>query len=371
MHYGRYGCHIEEVLLVVLPSLPIEMSKNLSEGYVRPRPILSNCKYKYSDFVDPVYKTNKTPKEEIDQLCCRATHCVRLKVTTHAENDNLYIFVLYAGQGCEFMRRWLKFFMTTVYPRNFEVAGYHCLTPKGLTLDIWVDGIEDGWKGDFLALYSLNLMLDTHTVVHLKNDWLWTTIKDQSLSHDELVKICNFHLVYLGRGLFVELMERIQPLTTVEENADTKMVVIGELTFDEQDTLNKVIYRGLGVGIDRAREQIHSITHTAGDEIRRDITIKEESEADTTQVDYENLEHEFNLKKLSIRCNRAEVMQYLESRHQLVQGKSMIVKKCEKTLRVHVHKLNLRSLTTIKLSPEMLQKLHAPVDYDSDKTEDY
>ena len=142
VHYGRYGHHLEEVLLVVLPSLPTKMSKNLSEGYVRPRPIPLNCKYKYSDFVDPVYETHKIPKEEIDQLCCRATHCVRLKVTTHAENDNLYnIFALYAGQDCKCMRRWLKFFMTTVYPRNFEVAGHHCLTPKELTLDIWVDGM--------------------------------------------------------------------------------------------------------------------------------------------------------------------------------------------------------------------------------------
>ena len=49
----------------------------------------------------------------------------------------------------------------------------------------------------------------------------------------------------------------------------------------------------------------------------------------------------------------------------------MIVKKYEKTVHVHVHKLNLRTLTSIKLSPEMLQKLHAPVDYDSDKTKYY
>ena len=322
--------------------------------------------------MEPVYETDKVLKEEIEQLCCRATHCVRLKVTTHAENNNLYnIFALYAGQDCKFMRRWLKFFMMTVYPRNFEAASHHCLMPKGLTLDIWAGGIEDGRKGDFLALYSLNLMLDTHTVVHLKNGRLWTTIKNRLLSHDELVKMCNFHLVYLGRGLFVELMERKRPLTIVEENDDTKTVIIGELTFDEQDTLDKVIYCGLGFGVDRSREQIRSLPHTAGHEINREITIKKEREANTAQIDYEKLEHEFNLKKLSIRCNRAEVTQYLESKHQLVQGESTTDKRCEKTIRVHVHKLNLRTLTSIKLSREMLQKLHAPVDYDSDKIEDY
>ena len=143
----------------------------MSEVYVRPWPIPLNCKYRYSDFVDPVYETDKVPEEEMDRLSCRATHCVRLKVTDHAENDNLYnIFVLYTGQDCDFMRRWLKFFMMTVYPRNFEVAGHYCLRPKGLTLDIWADSIEDGQKGDLLMLYSLNLMLDMHTLVHLKND---------------------------------------------------------------------------------------------------------------------------------------------------------------------------------------------------------
>ena len=74
-----------------------------------------------------------------------------------------------------------------------------------------------------------------------------------------------------------------------------------------------MIYRGLGVGIDKSREQTCSITHTAGDEVSRDIAIKEELEASTTQINYENLEQEFNLNKLSIRCNHAEVTQYLES----------------------------------------------------------
>ena len=78
--------------------------------------------------------------------------------------------------------------MTTVY----------CLQPKGLTLDLWADNIEDGWKGDFLTLYGLNQMLDTHTLVHLKNNRLWTTIKNPSPNHDDLLKMCNFHLVYLG-----------------------------------------------------------------------------------------------------------------------------------------------------------------------------
>ena len=76
------------------------MPKKFSQGFIRLWPIPSNSKYKYSDFVDPVYETDKVPKDEMEHLSCRATHCVRFKVTDHVENDNLYnIFTLYSGQN--------------------------------------------------------------------------------------------------------------------------------------------------------------------------------------------------------------------------------------------------------------------------------
>ena len=309
-------------------------------------------------------------------LSCRATHCVRLKVTDHAENDNLYnIFALYSGQDCEFIRRWLKFFMTTVYPKNFETAGHYCLDPKGLTLDIWVDGIEDRWKGDFLTLYGLNLMLNIHTLVHIKNNRLWTTIKNPSPNHDNLLKMCNFHLAYVGRGLFVELTERKRPLTVVDEDTDTKTVVIGELTFDECDTLDKVIYRGLGFGVDKSGIPLHSLPYTIGCENEGVITIKEEEEHDTESpiapIDYGKLEREFSLKILSIRCSHDEVEQYLQSIQQHAQSETSSAVLCEKMVCVYVHKLNLGTLSSIKLNPDLLRKLHVTVDYDSDKTEEY
>ena len=155
----------------------------------------------------------------------------------------------------------------------------------------------------------------------------------------------------------------------VEENVDTKTVVIGELTFDEQNTLNKVIYRGLGFGVDKYGVQPHSLPHTADHENK--IVIKEEVVSKVSPIDYGKLEQEFNLKTLSIRCNRAEVTEYLESTSQHVQGNSMTCGKCEKTVCVNVHKLNLGTLTSIRLSPDVLRKLHVSVDYDSDKTEDY
>ena len=178
------------------------MPKLNKSNPIRPRPIPSNCKFKYCDFVEPVHEMDRVLKKDIKMLSCQTTNCVRLKITEHKENDNLYnTFALYSRQDCGFIRKWLKFFMTIVYYKNFECAGYHCLTPEGLTLDLWADSIEDGWKGDFLALYCLNLMLDTHTVVHLNNNRLWTTIKNPPKDHNSLLAMCNFHLIYLGRGL--------------------------------------------------------------------------------------------------------------------------------------------------------------------------
>ena len=43
------------------------MSKKMNERIIRLRPIPSNSKYKYCDFVVPVYETDKISKEELNQ----------------------------------------------------------------------------------------------------------------------------------------------------------------------------------------------------------------------------------------------------------------------------------------------------------------
>ena len=206
--------------------------------------------------------------------------------------------------------------MTTVYHKNFEIAGHHCLEPKGLTLDLWSNSIEDGQKGDFLSLYGLNLLLDTHTLVHLNNNQIWTTIKNPPKSHDDLIAMCNFHLVYLQRGLFVELIERKHPLIVVDETTDTKSIVMGELTSDKCDTLDKVIYRGLGFGVDKSGTSSHTLPCTTGAENTTLITIKDEQTLDTevttsSSEELRNLVKKFNLKQFSIKCSRTEVEDYL------------------------------------------------------------
>ena len=85
---------------------------------------------------------------------------------------------------------------------------------------------------------------------------------------------------------------------------DTKTIVIGELTFDERDTLDKVICCGLGFGVDKSGIPSQSLPYTVSCENDGVLTIKEEEEPDTKSsiapLDYGKLEREFSLKTLSI-----------------------------------------------------------------------
>ena len=53
------------------------------------------------------------------------------------------------------------------------------------------------------------MVTGSHTVVHMKHNKVWSTLKDRPASHDELLQQCNKHLVYLGLGIFLQLKECI------------------------------------------------------------------------------------------------------------------------------------------------------------------
>ena len=96
-------------------------------------------------------------------------------------------------------------------------------------------------------LLALNALLETHAAVHISNNRMWTTLNDPPENHDSILKRCDYHLVYLGNGNFIELAERQRPLIVVHTDDDIKTVEIGSLTFDEEETLNSVISKGLDI----------------------------------------------------------------------------------------------------------------------------
>ena len=63
----------------------------------------------------------------------------------------------------------------------------------------------DGRRGDIMCVFLLSLSTGVHTVVHLNNNKLWSTLKTIPATHSELLRICDQHLAYLGFGIFLKL----------------------------------------------------------------------------------------------------------------------------------------------------------------------
>ena len=199
----------------------------------------------------PMYDNTQVSKEEMVTLCCRTTHFVRLQQMEYKENDGLYaMYGSREGQNAAFMREWLHYFVTEVYKSHFKWIGYNYLAKKGLDLDLWAESIKDGHRPDFLTLFALNALLEMHAAVHIKDNKIWTSMNDPPDDHNELLERFEYHLVYLGQGNFVELVKRQHPLIMVNSTEDITTIEIGCFTFDEEETLNSVIYRGLRWGID-------------------------------------------------------------------------------------------------------------------------
>ena len=88
-----------------------------------------------------------------------------------------------------------------------------------------------------------------HTFIHLHNGQFWSTLKNVPSTHDETLRKCKVHALYLGRGLFVELREWEIPLQIID-NPDPKVIsiVIGELSELETKMYDDILHTGLGVG---------------------------------------------------------------------------------------------------------------------------
>ena len=108
------------------------------------------------------------------------------------------------------MRSWLGFFMI-VHHCFFAGRVSMYLKSKGLKLDEWIKSVKQGHCMDILALYGLCLLTDSHCVVHLSRNRIWSSLDDIPCDHAQLMLWCKIHLCYLGKGVFVLLMPREEP----------------------------------------------------------------------------------------------------------------------------------------------------------------
>ena len=361
------------------------MPKLRTSRKVRARKIPSNCEYPFTDIFQPVFETQKVQKEAIEHLCCRLTHCVKLKHVEHDDGDILYnIFAINAGQNCEFIRRWLHHFMVEVYPKNFAGIGSSYFQSKGLNFQEWAAGILTDIKADFFALYGLCLLTERHAVIHLKDGKIWTSLKNPLNDHDKILEMCQLHLVYLGRNLFVELTKRLNPIQIIESNEDVKVISLGGLTFDESETLDKVIYRGLGVGVHRIPGvPVHAKYGLQVTNPPSEVIIKQEhnEESETNIISAEertgdpepHSSRDQNLEEESYKTKEKDSLtERVRQQESETEKETSIVKKPDsmklKVAKILIKKLDLKGKSTVKLTGKMLEDLEC---YSSDDTIEY
>ena len=171
------------------------------------RNIPCNNPYKFYKNVDPIMEQDRISREEMVSLPCRATHQIKPRSLQILENDNLYaIYSPHIKQDIGFLRKWLKTFVIS-NRAHFEENASDYLQSKGMSLDIWMDALSDGRKGDTLTLYGLSMILDVHTIVHLRNRKIWRMMESPPDDHLDLISKCLIHVAYVGQGLFVELVK--------------------------------------------------------------------------------------------------------------------------------------------------------------------
>ena len=152
------------------------MPKFWSSRTVQYKDIPTRNPYRYRESMSPLFKTQKFNKEGMTKLLCRATHFVKTHSVCSKENDNLYeIFAEVAGQLVSIMHEWLKFFVL-LHRKSFEHRAHSYLKSNGLSLNNWSNSITDSRKGDVLVLYCLNLLTETHIVLHLKDGGIWMAL---------------------------------------------------------------------------------------------------------------------------------------------------------------------------------------------------
>ena len=77
------------------------------------------------------------------------------------------------------------------------------------------------------------------------------------MDHNELLSKCNFHMAYVGRGLFIELTKRKHPIITVDYTGDIKAIDMCCLMYDELETVNRIIHKGLSFGKEPDKSPSH------------------------------------------------------------------------------------------------------------------
>ena len=332
---------------------------------VRCHRIPCNNPWQYTGDLAPIYQNMRITLGEITDFECIVTHKVKAQPIGVSENDNLYsIFTCCIGETVSFIHQRLKFFVLA-NKKNLNLRATDYMVSKGLNFDTWLGSIDDGRKGDIFTLFCLCMLQDVHATVHLRNGQYWSSMNEPNGDHYVNIECSHIHLAYLGRGLYIELVERDVPLQIIT-GASKDLVVLGLLESEELSILDSAMYQGLGVGLD----------HTASVDMLQQVKVKTEhsptpptSSKPTTSAD-PNISAEPSTpttlpEPLTIPGQTSVMLQSAEvrSHHSL--------SKIHKSVSVSINKINLQEGVRVKVTADMLAKLPKPVLHDGSSTEGY
>ena len=175
------------------------------------QPVPNFTGHDYSDVVGDFLEHDRLMESDISQLICSDEYQLERTLNSSNDselNDHLYhLFYCKKTKNIALMRRWISYYVRQ-YPKQIIAKAKPYLDSKKLTLEDWLRCVRDGGRGDILCIFLLSLSTSIHTVVHLKNNKLWSTLKTIPATHSELLNICDQHIAYLGFGIFLRLEQK-------------------------------------------------------------------------------------------------------------------------------------------------------------------
>ena len=190
----------------------------------------TQTRIKYVTCIDPLLEGDRLKPGEINNLCCSDDYeAITVFGSMSDKEKDEHIYALYGRVSKhkldEYMCKWLSFFII-VHKQTLQAKAGRYLKFKKLKLDIWADGVKLGRRADILSVFTLSALISKHTLIHLRNGNIWTTMETLNMDHDDLMKDCDIHLAYLGNGLFSEIKQKMRDDDLLQEGRIHKLADI-------------------------------------------------------------------------------------------------------------------------------------------------
>ena len=165
--------------------------------------------WEFEDTLTPMDEDLSLTKLELGELECRSNYSIRLLLNTK-ENCNDILYKIYGeeiNKSPGFMRNWIRLY-TMTNKKKLEQLSRNFLDSTNTNLTAWIKDLRGGTKGNLLSLYLLSFLTGTHCCIHLKQNKIWSTLKEKPPTHLELMQRCSVHLAYMGHNNFIQLSPR-------------------------------------------------------------------------------------------------------------------------------------------------------------------